>query len=528
MTTKRHARPSRLRGGVRRSFAALAALAMVGIGAVAAAAPAPSETPAQAASCGSTNPMGGATPIGSENGYSVFVRENALLANSELEGALAVGGTAKFGDSRGQGGNQYPIVHQIAGNADYEVPTIANEPNRLLIQEFDPAGGKVVQVKGQGGSGTNAEAGAKIGDQSTPAGYTFGKGFGSSGTTFFPADGGNQSPQIESEVQPWTDLPAAQKSWGIQGNVLSQFPVDSGTQLLNDPSTVWEPLQAPSDQNNPYNLTGPTRVELKDFKPGNNKFRLSGYSQGSFLVIAVSQSDVINGKLILPELDHAGSSSAAASYVLFDLSNVKGDVEVTGPGNRVRGAIYAPDAHIIFPVGGPQYEGQLIAKHFTALQGGEEMHSNIFAGRFSSGGECNADGTFSLRKVLSGVEAAVFPVGTTFPVTAKWDGGEETFNLPVDGSVVAGPRELPVGTKVTFTEVKVPDVEGYTFKGVAFSPQTLTIEDGKNLQVTATNTYEKGALAVTGATGVTVLAVAGAMFLVAGVTMLVLRRRQAL
>ena len=76
--------------------------------------------------------------------------------------------------------------------------------------------------------------------------------------------------------------------------------------------------------------------------------------------------------------------------------------------------------------------------------------------------------------------------------------------------------------------MKVPDVEGYTFKGVAFSPQTLTIEDGKNLQVTATNTYEKGALAVTGATGVTVLAVAGAMFLVAGVTMLVLRRRQAL
>src|SRR5690606_21389655 len=122
----------------------------------------------------------------SENGYTLFVRENAILANSELEGTLAVGGSATFGDPRGNQNQQYPIFHGgVGGNADYSVPTIDGAPNRVLIQQF-ASDGKVVQVKAQGAVGANAEAGAKIGDHSTPADYTFGPMFGGSGTTFFP------------------------------------------------------------------------------------------------------------------------------------------------------------------------------------------------------------------------------------------------------------------------------------------------------------------------------------------------------
>ena len=181
-------------GGVRRVLAAAATLAVVGAGLFV-------TSPAIAASssaCTPVNPMGAATPIGSEDGYTMFVREDAILANSELEGTLAVGGTATFGDPRGFQSGQYPILQGgVGGNADYGVPTIGGEPNRVLIQRF-ASDGKVVQVKAQGASGANAQAGAKIGDHSTPADYTFGPMVGGSGTTYFPAGGGNMSPQIES------------------------------------------------------------------------------------------------------------------------------------------------------------------------------------------------------------------------------------------------------------------------------------------------------------------------------------------
>src|SRR5690625_6285941 len=81
-------------------------------------------------------------------------------------------------------------------------------------------------------------------------------------------------------------------------------------------------------------------------------------------------------------------------------------------------------------------------------------------------------GGIDLVKVLDGVEAGDFPGDTVFTVVASWeiDGEvvEEVFALPVDGSVVAGPQDLPVGTVVSFDEIDVPDLDGYTFTGAAF------------------------------------------------------------
>ena len=139
------------RGGMRRLLAAAATFALAGTGLILATTPAAAEPgPETRATCSPVNPMGAATPIGSDNGYTLFVRENAILANSELEGTLAVGGTATFGDSRGFQGGQYPIMHGgVGGNADYDVPTIGGEPNRVLLQEF-AAVNKIVQVKATG------------------------------------------------------------------------------------------------------------------------------------------------------------------------------------------------------------------------------------------------------------------------------------------------------------------------------------------------------------------------------------------
>ena len=447
--------------------------------------------------------MAAATPNGSESGYTLFVRENAILANSELEGTLAVGGTATFGDPRGNQNLQYPIFHGgVGGNTDYSVPTIDGVPNRVLIQEFDSKG-KIVQVKADGATGTNADAGAKIGDHSKPEGYTFRQMFGGEGTTFYPAGGNNMSPQIDSAVQPWVDLDTAQESWGIDGDVLSHFPADNGASVIQS-FTDWQEVDAPTgdDQTVTLNPDGPSKLPLSAFD-GYNKFKLAGYSETSFLVITVNPEDVVNGRVTLPSYSFPGKDSAekeGISHILFDFSAITGAVEVVSANEPVRGSIYAPNAHIVFPAesdGGKEFEGQLIAQNFTALQGGKEMHTNLFKGRFPCSDEA-ADGTFNLQKILSGVDADAFPEDATFPVTATWeiDGTEvvREYALPADGTVVPSGVTLPEGTVVTLTEGELPDApEGYSFKSNSLSANTITIlADGNpDIAWSVTNTYEE-------------------------------------
>ena len=118
-----------------------------------------------------------------------------------------------------------------------------------------------------------------------------------------------------------------------------------------------------------------------------------------------------------------------------------------------------------------------------------------------------------------------------FTVKATWTiDGKETvkeYELPADGTVVNGPQDLPVGTKVTFNEVKVPNLDGYTFTGVEFSPKTVTVNAGETVHVSATNTYKKGegGMAVTGANGVSVIAGVGFLLLLAGGATYMVRRR---
>src|SRR5699024_6466354 len=125
---------------------------------------------------------------------------------------------------------------------------------------------------------------------------------------------------------------------------------------------------------------------------------------------------------------------------------------------------------------------------------GKELHTNLFKGRFP----CSDDpivevGGFDLVKVLDGVDAGDFPGDTVFTVVASWevDGEaiEEAFALPVDGSVVAGPQDLPVGTVVSFDVIDVPDLDGFTFTGAEFSSESLEMSAGESQAVTVTNTY---------------------------------------
>lgn len=102
-------------------------------------------------------------------------------------------------------------------------------------------------------------------------------------------------------------------------------------------------------------------------------------------------------------------------------------------------------------------------------------------------------GTFNLRKILDGVPADAFPEGTTFPVTASWDGGAKTFELPADGSVVSADIVLPEGTVVSFQEGDLPEPpKGYSFVSSVVSAPSVTIlaEDDRDIAWAVTNTYE--------------------------------------
>lgn len=462
----------------------IAALTLGGVGGVAAFA-------AQDDSQCLANPMGVATPIGSENGYTLFTSGDAVLANSELEGSLAVGGTASFWAENGNPNRQYPIVHKVAGNSEYELPTIDGEPNRVLVHRYSPGiddpannthAGKIVQVKDQGRPAHVEGPGlVKIADQSVEgAEYEFRQSFGNSGTTFYPAGGSNMSAQLESEVQPWSDAATAAANFSPNSSVAEYFPEDMGANILASVEDWRTPsIQIGGEATITLDMGGPNRIALSEIA-GAHKFKFQDgikYDPCAPLVITVTPNDVVDGRLSLPSFAYAGQTAAGEgiSYVLWDLSRIAGDVVLTSPNEPVRGAIYAPSAHIIFPPendGGREFEGQVVAAQLTALQGGKEIHTNLFKGRFTTEPEPQSGG-FSLTKAVAGdggdlVGEAEF----VFDVTIGDQAQQVTLAAGESWSV----DQLPVGTEVTIAEQAVIAPEGTIFDGVAYTVDGVTVD----------------------------------------------------
>ena len=92
---------------------------------------------------------------------------------------------------------------------------------------------------------------------------------------------------------------------------------------------------------------------------------------------------------------------------------------------------------------------------------------------------------------------------TIWVATGKNFLGSRELELPVNGDSVALGVELPNGTVVTLSEPTAPKVDGYTWKGVAFSQEKIVIGEQDAPVLTATNTYESDDnLAKTGAAGI--------------------------
>jgi len=459
--------------------------------------------PAVAAPRCALNPMGAATPLGADSGFTLFTTGDAIMANSELEGSLAVGGTASFGATGGDGADRYVIFHSNAGNKNYGLPETDGGSTRVLLNKYAPGNvNKIVQVKADG-LVSGPPGLVKLVNIDSPSGYTFRKDFGSSGTTFWPATGNNQSPQLASFVQPWkgsTDtsadgVAAAKASFQTKGSFGSYFPTDQGQSILAG-VTDWKvpTVTGSDDMAVTLDLSGPNRLALADFGSA-QKFHFQDgitYSPCAPLVIKVSASDVVGGTLTLPSFAVAGKEAGGIgiSYILWDLSGLSGTVSITAPNEPVRGAIYAPNANIVFPSGGREFEGQLIAKQLTALQVGKEIHTNLFAGRFA------AAPTLATSVEVSGSSEKVLPLsGGSVVDTVSYTGlaAGTAYKLSgelvtADGTatgIVASAQFVPTtdsgSERVVFTLTK-SQVERYAGQPlVAFESLATQVDPGRVL-----------------------------------------------
>ncbi|QGU01763.1 hypothetical protein CKALI_04420 [Corynebacterium kalinowskii] len=115
----------------------------------------------------------------------------------------------------------------------------------------------------------------------------------------------------------------------------------------------------------------------------------------------------------------------------------------------------------------------------TATVNGQELTSTVIRKGEGTG---TIDGvpraSFDIQKVMSDSSASL-PVGTTFTVQATIDSPNDAFDEVktyevIPGEVTNGGIELPVNTKVTLTEINLPEIDGFTFS----TPKFSTIDEG--------------------------------------------------
>jgi len=474
----------------------LAATGVVVAGAIAA-------PPAAAAYPESVNPFAIA------GGFTVYARENGLLQNQETEGSIAVGGTATVQGSSGQ----YTIIHVSAGTGDYEIPTVDGDPTRFLVGRYSTASTGILAITSAGTSDP-----ALWGDLKMVQRNDGWQAFARADWLRLNRNAANpdQTPLMESTHQqyPADAAPPA----GAVGNGSIYTANTSNTAVADyveanrdasweeasscfddiaDPIAgigypvgvaddagsrkVLEPLSP--DQPNIVDYAEISGAALIQFSPGPTP----GVSNPLVIRVPAGTTNVVGAR--------ADPQGAFSPYIVWDLSELTGDVTVTAAEGRIDGSIYAPDASVT--VDAAPLDGQVIGRNVT-LKGGE-VHSFLFSSEIP----CTADsGTFAIHKELSGIDDGDLPAGTTFTVNYRAvdpDGNVSvgTLEVPADGTPVAAGKQFPIGTVVTFEEISPETVPGWEWGDPTITPNPLTIGIGTaTVEVTNTASRTTGTFSV--------------------------------
>lgn len=475
----------------RRLVAGVTAALLAATGTVVAGTIAPQ--PAAAAYPESVNPFAIA------GGFTVYAREDALLQNQETEGSIAVGGTATVAPSA----SQYTIIHVSAGTGAYDLPTVDGDPTRFLVGQYSTASTGILAITSAGTSEPSLFGYLKMVQRD--GGWQ----------AFTRADwlrlnqnpaNPDQTPLIDATHQQYPD--DATPPAGATGNGSIYTANTSATAVADyveaNRDASWEeasscfdeiadpgagigyPVEVAEDAGSrvvlaPLSADQPNIVDYADiagtaliqFSPGPTP----GVSNPLVIRVPAGTTDVVGAR--------ADPQGVHSPYIVWDLSQLTGDVTVTAAEGRIDGSIYAPDASVT--VNAAPLDGQVIGQN-VILQGGE-VHSFLFSGEIS----CAADsGTFAVRKQLSGIDAADLPDGATFTVNYRAvdpDGNASvgTLEVPADGTPVAVDDQFPIGTVVTFAEVEPESIPGWEWGEATITPDPLTIGTG-TADVVVTNT----------------------------------------
>lgn len=437
-------------------------------------------------------------PFAIAGGFTVYAREDALLQNQETEGSIAVGGTATVQGSSGQ----YTIIHVSAGTGDYDLPTVDGDPTRFLVGRYSPSSTGILAITSAGTTDPSLWGDLKMVQRND-------------GWQAFPradwlrlnrnAANVDQTPLIDATHQQYPSDAAPPSGATGNGSIYTantsatavadyveanrQASWDEASSCFDDiadptsgagyPVAVAEnagsrivlaPLSP--DQPNVVDYADIAGTALIQFSPGPTP----GVANPLIIRVPAGTTEVIGAR--------ADPQGAFSPYIVWDLSQLSGDVTVRAAEARIDGSIYAPDASVT--VDAAPLDGQVIGLDVT-VRGGE-VHSFLFSGELA----CTADsGTFAVRKALTGIQTGDLPAGTTFTVNYRAVDPDDnvsvgTLEVPADGSLVLSGEQFPIGTEVTFAELAPESVPGWEWGTPTIAPNPLTIGVG-SAEVVVTN-----------------------------------------
>ena len=275
-------------------------------------------------------------PFDANNGFSIVSQGNVSLGNGELEGSVAA-----FGTIQSTEGN-YPIRHVSAGMPDYTVPTIDGEPVRILADEFVGTGGFDLTNEGAPAGTAEAEAVAKLVDTDnlTPGSRT---GGAQGDFVRLTNDSGGV---LDLKALPWADYSASDYTTELN-SVAEYFPgLDEQVAQTNKclasmyDSDLVNMVKVDKQENMvfPEGLVDdrPNVINYDDIKGEGviiKSDRMGGYKPTAQapLVIRVAPGTTEIGAINVEGWSAAaGQDQELSRFIMLDLSQVTGDVTISG------------------------------------------------------------------------------------------------------------------------------------------------------------------------------------------------------
>uniref|UniRef100_UPI0023F44CEC collagen-binding domain-containing protein n=1 Tax=Ruania albidiflava TaxID=366586 RepID=UPI0023F44CEC len=428
-------------------------------------------------------------PFAVNNGFTIVAQGDATLGNAELEGSIAAFGSIASGRPDG-----FPVIHHAAGNADYSVPTIDESPVRILAGEF--VGDGAFDVANRDDSETidpaSPEANATVRLTSVD-GLTLESrsgGAGSNDTGTFARANSSAGGYLDLKAVPFEGADV-DDLLTEQPTVPSYFP-DLDAQVAQANQCLADMYDPETGLANPVTVSAEGGlVYVEDF--ATDQPNVIDYDAIAGQTIKLDRADgyrptaeaplvirVPAGTTELNQVNFEGWSAQAgadqdlARYIMFDLSEVTGEVTVDG---LELGALWAPEADLTFG-SGITTNGQWFAQDVTT-SGGGEIHHHTFGGQLV----CDTEDP------------------TEEPTTEE--PAEDPTEEPAEDPTTEEPAEDPTTVGPDTDDPGTDDPSGADPAGPA----------------------DDGGLAVTGADAGGVLAVAAGLLLAGAMTVLLVRRR---